>query len=87
MHVRNCGEHFFPALVSKTPTIDITTVRAVAVAASVLRVGTSHDHFYSDVDILIQVLLVGALPQIECTTIAFCPLAVNVESVPRQAGR
>jgi hypothetical protein len=53
----------------------------------VLRVGTSHDHFDSDVDILIQVLLVEALPQIECTMIALCPLAANVESVTRQAGR
>ena len=87
VHVRNGGKDLFPALVAKAPTLDIATVGVVAVAASVLCVGTPYDHFYRDVDVLIQVLLVGALPQIESSAIALCPFACDVQAITRQAGR
>jgi hypothetical protein len=53
----------------------------------VLCVGAPHDHFNSDVDILIQVLSVRHLPHIEFTTVALSPLAVDVQSVAWQAGQ
>jgi hypothetical protein len=87
VHVSDCGKEVFPACVAKATSVDVTTVRVVAVAASVLCVGAPHDHFNSDVDILIQVLSVRHLPHIEFTTVALSPLAVDVQSVAWQAGQ
>ncbi len=86
MDVSNRGEQLLATRIAKAPTIDITTVGAVAVTASVLRVGTANDHLYSNVDILIQVPLMRIVPEVERLSVALGPLAIQVQPVAWKAG-
>ena len=86
MGVSNSGEQLLATRIAEAPTIDITTVGAVAVPASVLRVGTAKDHFYRNVDILSEVPLMRIVAEVERLSVALGPLAIQVQPVAWKAG-